>query len=446
MTKINRISFIILVWVGCASLLATLAGPAAAQQDASQVLVLTYDGPLTPAMVEYLERGLRTADQRGADLLIFQLSTPGGGITLMNHVVQVIRASDIPVVVYIWPRGGMAGSAGLMVTIAGHASAMAPETIIGASSPIGGQGEDLGETAEAKEKNALKATIDSLMTDRPPEAVALAKDMIETARAVSVDEALEVGLVDYKARNLDNLITQLDGQTLVVNNEEITLDLAEAEVESLDPSLIESLLQLLTDPNIVFILITLGVQALLIELYTPGGWVAGFIGVVSLALAIYGLGVLPVNLFGLIFLLTAFALFFLEIKTTTSGALTAAGVGSLIVGALVLFNSPGTPSFQRISIPLVVTVSLLTAGVFFGIVTFAVRSLRAPIQTGQESLVGQTGTVRSELNPSGSVHLHSEEWTAELENGEGTLPKGARVEVVRVEGIRLIVRPVAESS
>jgi len=446
MTKFNRISWVILIWIGCGALLAALARPAAAQEDFSRVVVLTYDGPLTPAMVEYLERGLRTADQRGADLVIFQLNTPGGSIALMNHVVQLIRGSEIPVVVYIWPRGGMAGSAGVMVTIAGHASAMAPETIIGAASPIGGQGEDLGETAEAKEKNALKATIDSLMTDRPQEAVDLAKDMIETARAVSVDEALEVGLVDYKARNLDNLINQLDGQTLMVDNEEIVLDLEDAQVESLDPSLIESLLQLLTDPNIVFLLLTLGVQALLIELYTPGGWVAGFIGVVSLALAIYGLGVLPVNWFGLIFLVTAFALFFLEIKTPTTGALTAAGVGSLIIGALVLFNSPGTPSFQRISIPLVVFVSLLTAGVFFGIVTFAIRSLRAPIQTGQESLVGQTGTVRSELNPSGSVHLHSEEWTAELENGEGVLPRGARVEVVRVEGIRLIVRPVDESS
>jgi membrane-bound serine protease (ClpP class) len=347
--------------------------------------------------------------------------------------------------VYVWPRGGMAASAGVLITLAGHAAAMAPETIIGAASPVGGQGEDLNETAAAKEKNALMATGESLVENRSPEAVELAKDMIDTARAVPVDEALEVGLIDYKARNLDNLLTQLDGETLIIDNTQVTLDLEDAVIVSLDPSLIESLLQLLTNPNIVFLLLTIGVQALLIELYTPGGWVAGFTGVVCLALAIYGLGVLPVNWFGLIFLVTAFALFFLEIKTPTMGALTAAGVGSLIIGALVLFNSPGTPSFQRISIPVVVTVSLATAGVFLVIVSFAMRSLRAPVRTGQESLVGARGMVREALNPRGSVHVFSEEWTAELEGGEGTLPRGARVEVVRVEGIRLIVRAAEEA-
>jgi membrane-bound serine protease (ClpP class) len=427
------------------ALLSVFTQPAEAQPGASHVLVITYDGPVTPAMVEYVERGLRVAEQRGADLVVFQLNTPGGGIILMNQVVQLIRASEIPVVVYVWPRGGMAASAGALITIAGHASAMAPETIIGAASPVGGQGEDLDETAAAKERGALIATVESLMENRPPEAIELARDMIETARAVSVDEALEVGLIDYKARNLDNLLNQLDGTSLLVNNRTITFDLAEAEVENLDPSLIESLLQLLTNPNIVFLLLTIGIQALLIELYTPGGWVAGFIGVVCLALAIYGLGVLPVNWFGLIFLLTSFVLFVLEIKAPTHGALTAAGVGSLIIGALVLFNSPGTPDFQRISIPVVVAVSLGTAAVFFVIVTYAVRSLRAPVRTGQESLVGATGTVRVDLNPSGSVHVNAEEWTAELAPGESPLPKGARIQVVRVVGIRLIVKHLEET-
>ena len=420
--------------------LGSRAAPAAAQEGYALVLVLTYDGPLTPAMVEYIHRGLRLAEQRSADLLVLQLNTPGGSIGLMNQIVQAMRASEVPVVVYVWPRGAMAGSAGAVITIAGHISAMAPETIIGAASPIDASGGDLGETAAAKEKNALKAMVESMMTNRPPKAVDLAKDMIESARAVTVDEALKVGLIDFQARNLDNLLNQIDGVTLEVNGQERILNLAEAEVEPVSQSLIESLLQLLTNPNIVFLLLTLGVQALLIELYTPGGWVAGFTGVVSLALAIYGLGVLPVNWFGLIFLATAFVLFVLEVKAPAHGALTAAGVGSLIIGALVLFNSPGTPDFQRVSIPIVVFVALATAVFFFTVVTFAIRSLRAPVRTGQEGLAGMVGIARSDLAPDGTVHVKGEIWSAELAEGSPPVNKGERVVVVQARGVRLVVR------
>ena len=417
---------------------------AQAKSDYPLVLVMTYDGPLTTAMIDYLSRGLKTAEQRDAELIIFQLNTPGGSLDLMNQIVQMFRNNSLPIVVYISPQGAMAGSAGVMITLAGHASAMAPETIIGAASPVGASGEDLETTIATKEKNAMKATAESLMVDHPPEAVDLAKDMIENARAVSVDEALEAGLIDYKASTLYNLLTQLDGAILRVSDQPVILDLKDAEVESLDPSFIESLLQLLTNPNIVFLLITLGVQAILIELYTPGGWVAGFIGVVSLALAFYGLGMLPVNWFGLIFLVTAFVLFVLEVKSPTHGALTAAGAGSLILSALILFNSPGTPNFQRISIPVVLVTSLLTAGGFFVIVTFAVRSLNIPIHTGQESLVGLSGYARSDLNPAGTVHLNGEEWSAELAEEAEPVVKGARIQVVRVEGIRLVVRKVRD--
>jgi len=200
------------------------------------------------------------------------------------------------------------------------------------------------------------------------------------------------------------------------------------------------LLQVLTDPNIVFLLITVGVQAILIEISSPGGWVAGFIGVVCLALATYGLGVLPVNWFGIIFLVTAFVLFLLDIKAPTHGALTAAGVGALVVGALVLFNSPGTPQFQRVSVPLVIGVSIASAAVFFAILLFAVRAQKAPIRTGQESMAGKTGLARSEIAPHGSVQLAGELWSAELLEGEEPVKMGERVVVVRAEGIRLFVK------
>jgi membrane-bound serine protease (ClpP class) len=184
------------------------------------------------------------------------------------------------------------------------------------------------------------------------------------------------------------------------------------------------------------------VQAILIEISSPGGWVAGFIGVVCLTLATYGLGILPVNWFGLIFLATAFVLFILDIKAPTHGALTAAGIASLIIGSLVLFNSPSVPSFQRVSVPLVVGTSIATGGLFFVILIFAIRAQKTPIRMGMESLIGRVGTVRFDLNPAGSVKLGGELWSAELTDPEESASQGTRVEVVRVQGLKLFVRKV----
>ena len=426
-------------------LLITLAHPVAAQTTSSEVLVLTADGPLTPAMAEYLKRGIQSAEQRGAEALIFQLNTPGGSIDLMNRIIQSIRASSVPVVVYVTPRGAIAGSAGALITLAGHAAAMAPETAIGAASPVGSQGEDLGETIQAKEKNILKASVRSLAGRRGTQAVQAGEAMIETAAALSAEEAYQAKLVDYIANNLDDLLRQLNGTVLETNAGQQVLHTTGATITFQQSSFIEQLLAILTNPNIVFLLITIGVQAILIELSSPGGWVSGFIGAVCLALAAFGLGVLDVNWFGAIFLIIAFALFLLDIKAPTHGALTAAGVACLIVGALVLFNSPRLPAFQpRISIPLVVGVSLATGAMFFVILLFAVRAQKTPVRMGPESLIGRTGDARtqiSRLSP-GLVQLAGEEWTAELAEGEEAIPRGGRVQVVRMEGLRLVVRKV----
>jgi membrane-bound serine protease (ClpP class) len=391
-------------------------------------------------MAAFVARGIALAEQRDAELLVIQLDTPGGLSDSMMDIVQHIRGSRVPVVVYVSPRGGMAASAGAVITMAGHASAMAPETTIGAASPVGGQGEDLGETLKSKLIEDMKATVRSLTANRPLAAIDLAEQMIEKAKAVTAHEALEIGLIDFVASDLDDLLRQLDGFTVQTVAGERTLRTANANVTSVQLLFIEQLLQILTNPNIVFLLLTIGVQAILIELSSPGGWVAGFVGVICLALAAYGLGVLPVNWFGIIFLILAFVLFVLDIKAPTHGALTAAGVGSLIVGALVLFNSPGTPDFQRVSVPLVVIVSLATAFGFGAILAFALRAQRRPIAMGQESLTGRIGVARSDLAPRGNVQLGGELWTAELAEPGDPLPAGTRVEVVRVDGIRLLVR------
>jgi membrane-bound serine protease (ClpP class) len=418
--------------------------PAQAQTERPQVLAMEIEGPLTPSWSEYLERGLETAERREVELIVFQINTPGGSTDLMQSMVEMMRGSPIPIVIYVAPRGAMAGSAGTVITLAGHAAAMAPETIIGAASPVGSQGEDLGETIETKLKEAIRAQVRTLAADRPPEAIELAEATIEEAKAVSAEEALEIGLIDFIAKDIHDLLSQLDGFTVETEAGEITLDTVNAEISTMELSFIEELLAMLTNPNIVFILLSIGVQAILIELSSPGGWVAGFVGVVALALAAYGLGVLPVNWFGLIFLATAFVLFVIDLKAPTHGALTAAGIGSLIVGSLVLFNSPATPEFQRVSVPLVVVTSLLTGGVFAIALTFAIRAQKTPIRMGQESLIGRTGIVKQEIPASGAgqVQLASELWTAELAEKTEAIPKGERVEVVAVQGIRLKVRAV----
>jgi membrane-bound serine protease (ClpP class) len=412
----------------------------AAQEQDPHVMVLSASGPLTPAMVEYLDRGLMEAERAGAEAVILQLDTPGGQIDHMNDMVRLMRASTVPVVVYIAPRGAIAGSAGTVITLAGHVAAMAPETAIGAASPVGGQGEDLGETIERKEKEILKAEVRGLAERRGPAAVELAEATIEEATAVSSREALEVGLIDFIADDIEELLDQMHGFEVQTQAGTTHLNTRGASLVFVEQTFIEQLLGMLTNPNIVFLLMAIGVQAILIEISSPGGWVAGFIGVVSLALGAFGLGVLPVNWFGLIFVLTAFVLFILEIKAPTHGALTAAGVGSFIVGALVLFNSPGTPQFQRVSVPLVISTAILTAAVFLTIVTFAIRAQRRRVEVGSEALIGRFGIAKTELAPYGTVQIGGELWSAELLDGSTELQQGDRVEVVSVDGLRLMVQ------
>ncbi len=415
-------------------------GPAAAQSDAPLALVLKADGPIIPAMEQYIERGIKSAEGQQAEILIIQLNTPGGDLSSMIDIMQDIRASRVPVVVYVAPNGGMAGSAGAMITMAGHASAMAPETAIGASSPIGAGGEELGETSKAKATQAVKALIRPLVERRGPEALKLAEAMIDEAKAVTAKEALAAGLIDFIATDTNDLLQKLDGFRVETADGPHVLHTRDIRLESLNISIIEQLLLMLTDPNIAFLLLAIGVQAILIEISSPGGWVAGFIGVVCLSLAVFGMGVLPVNWFGLIFLLMAFVLFILDIKAPTHGALTVAGVASFIVGALVLFNSPGVPQFQRVSVPLVIATGIFIGLLFAVILGFALRAQRIPVRMGTGALLGRIGTARTPVETTGQVQLGSELWSAEAAEGSGSIGKGDRVEVVKVDGLRLKVK------
>jgi membrane-bound serine protease (ClpP class) len=414
--------------------------PISSAASGQVAMILTIDGAITPATQGYLTRGIQTAEQSGVDVLILQLNTPGGGLGPMQVMAEAMRASRVPVVVYVTPRGAWAGSAGTIITLAGHAAAMAPETAIGAASPVGSQGENLGTTEQAKTTEIMKATVRSLAERRGPEAVTLAEATIESAKAVSSNEALKAHLVDFIANDANDLLKQLDGFTVQMADGPHVLHTSGAIQQTLPMSFIEQLLQFLVDPNIVFLLLAIGVQALLIELTHPGAWVPAFFGVVCLSLAAYGLGFLPVNWFGLIFIVTAFVLFILDIKTPTHGALTVAGVASFIIGALVLFNSAGTPRFERVSLPLVIFVGVFIGSIFAVILGYALRAQRRPVITGRESLGGGIGIAVSEFNPVGQVQVTSELWSAEAEEGSGKIHKGDTIEVVKVEGLRLKVR------
>jgi membrane-bound serine protease (ClpP class) len=414
--------------------------PARAQSDVPLVIVMTADGPIMPPMLEYISRGIAAAEKDNAEVLIIQLNTPGGLINVMEQINTEIRASKVPVVIYVSPSGGMAASAGALVTMAGHASAMAPQTIIGAASPVGGEGEDLNETMKAKEMEALTASVRTYTSARGEEATTLGEAMILEARAVTEQEALEVNLIDFVVDNVDDLLEALDGFTVQMSDGPRTLNTANARTEPLAMSFIEQLLLFLTNPNIVFTLFSIGTIAILLEITSPGGWVSGFVGVVCVMVSLYGIGLLSVNWFGSLFLLTAFVLFILDIKAPTHGALTAAGVASFIIGALVLFNSPGAPQFQRVSVPLVIGIGMLIGGMFFGILIFALRAQHTPIQIGVEKYIGLAGTAKSWHEASGQVQVESELWSAEVIPDSEKIRKGDKVEVVEVQGLRLKVR------
>lgn len=410
-----------------------------AQNAAPNVVVVKLDGPLTPIWKEILQRAIDEGTKSQAAAVIVELNTTGGSIDLMNDLIQRILASPTPVVVYVSPQGSMAASAGTLLVLSGKVSAMAPDTILGAASPVGSQGADLNTTEALKTKEALKATARSLIAWRGADAVALAEQAIDSAKAASAEEALHAGLIDIIARDEQDLLRQLDGRVVTIDDLPVTLHTAKAIPIETPITPVESVLGLLTNPNIVFILLAIGVQAILIEITTPGGWVAGFIGAVLLALSIYGLGLLPVNYVGLIFMAIAFVLFVLDIKAPTHGALTAAGTASFIAGGLILFNSASVPGFANVSVALVVGMGLLLGGSFLVVVLLAVRVMKSPIITGKESMVGKEGYAVTAIDPAGVVQVAGEQWSARLAGKAKAIDKNDRVIVEEVQGVKLIV-------
>ena len=424
-------------------LILLLTGINHTQAQSGTVLALDIEGPVTPAMANYFERGIQAGEAQNVNAVLIQLDTPGGAIDVTLDIVQTFANADVPIIVYVAPSGAMAASAGSVITLAADAAGMAPDTIIGAASPVGGDGADLPETIKRKEMEALSATMRNLTAVRGDEATGLAVRMITEAAAVNAQEALDAGLIDAIADNPADLLNQLDGLTVQVNGEEVTLETAGASQQPYGMSLLERILHAVANPIIVGILMAIGIQAIIIEISNPGGWAAGLIGVIMLGLGLYGLGQLPVNYLGLGLVIIAFVLFLAEVMAANHGALAIAGTIVLFAGLMVLFNSPGTPEFSRISIPTAVAITGGTALFFLFIMSKAVRAQKKKPITGRQGLIGQMGKVRDTFTLAensdyyhGYVFVNGELWQA---RSVEPLQFGDNIVVDSVDELRLDV-------
>ncbi len=416
------------------------AGGVGAQAE-RKVFVLTVDDAITATVADYFERGINLAEEAGAEAVVIRLNTPGGDLTSTVRIMETLENAQVPVIVYVWPRGGMAASAGTLILLAAHGAAMAPRTTIGAAHPVTLPGGEEGVSEDLLEKmtNVMAEHAALFAERRGEEAAAWAERAIRESATAGPEEALELGVIDLVAEDVDELLRGFDGrQVRLGDGREVVLQTAGAAVEEVPMSVIEQLLSVLINPNIALLLLAIGVQAILIELSSPGGWVAGFIGVLCLALAAYSMGVLPVNWLGLLLIVVAFVLFALDVKAPTHGALTVAGVGTFIAGALILFNTPVGSPYGRVSIPLVIAVAVVTALFFAFVIAKALGAQRPRPVTGKEGLIGRQGVVKKRLDPRGIVLVAGERWQAE--SLEGPIEAGVTVEVVAVKGFRLRVR------
>ena len=405
--------------------------------DVERVVVLVrVDSIIHPVAEEFIVESLVRADDLGAEVFVLELSTPGGLLTSTRNIFTAMLEAETPVVVFVSPRGSQAASAGFFILMAADVAAMAPGTNTGAAHPVGGQGEEIeGPMGEKVEKDAA-ATIRSLAT-RSGRNAELAEEAVLESRSFTADEALEAGLVDILAADLQELLQELDGtQVSREGRDTVVLQTAGARVERLEMSGFQKFLSTLAHPNIAYILMTLGGLGLYFELSNPGAVLPGVVGGICLILAFFALSVLPVNYAGIALIILAMIFFIAEIKVTSYGLLTVAGVISLILGSLMLFKS-ADPAI-RVSLELIISMAVFTLVVVTFLLSMVVRSHRAQVATGAEGLLHKHGVTRTQVGRRGKVFVHGEIWNA---SADSEIPAGTPVEIVSVDGLTLRVRP-----
>lgn len=415
--------------------------PTSVAQGSSPAVVYSaeVDSIIHPASAQYMIETIARADAEHAALVVFTLRTPGGLVDSTRDIVTKMIAARTPIAVYVAPSGARAASAGFVITIAADIAAMAPGTHIGAAHPVAGGGVAMDETSSKKAAEDMAAYVRTIAGKRGRNAQ-LAEQAVMESKAFTEEEALKAAppLVDLVATSLDDLLKKLDGRTITrFDGASVTLHTASATVVPIEMTLRQRILSAVAHPNIAYILLSLGTLGLTIELWSPGAIVPGVVGGLSLLLAFFALQVLPVNFVGLLLMLFGLLMFALEIKVTSYGLLTIAGIISLLFGSLMLIDSPA-PELQ-LSITLVLSVVLGFTAIAAFLVRLALASQRAAPVTGAEGLIGETGYVLEPIAPGtpGRVRAHGESWSAVA--GE-PIAAGDRVTVTNIRGLTLTVR------
>jgi len=433
MTRFIRVS------IGCALLFALPAGAQAAHVNS-----VVIDGSINPASSDHIQQAIAQSEEDGAVALLIELDTPGGLVSSTKDIVQAMLNSEVPVIVFVSPRGAWAASAGTFITLAGHVAAMAPGTSIGAASPVSasGGGGERGEDEERRDVSMEKAEkfitafIESIASERERN-VEWARESVRKAEAIGADEALELGVIDVIAKDRSDLFEKLEGREVVVNGEPQVLSFANVETRALEMDTLTKLFNFLADPNVAAILLLAGMAGLYIEFNQPGMLAPGIAGAVCLLLAGIAFQILPFSWVGLMVLLLGMGLMIAELFVTSFGLLFATGLACFLLGGSMLFKMPElsdlTVSFWGVLVPMVAAF-----GIFGGLVVFAVgRSLMRGQTAGVDELIGLVGTAATALAPDGKVFIRGEYWNA---SARETIDKGQRVAVTGVDGLHLSVR------
>ncbi len=385
-------------------------------------------------MARYIDRGIDQAEDKNAEAVVIRLDTPGGLDASMRDIVQRLEVDRIPVIVYVSPKGARAASAGTFITMASNIAVMAPNTSIGAASPISSSGEDIGGTLGKKVTNDAVSYIRGIAELRGRNAD-WAEDAVRGAASINQSEAVSENVVDLVADDLEDLLEQVDGREVQLTTGTVTLETRNAPVVFNSMNLAERILDLISDPNITFLLLSLGSVALFYEIVAPGHIFPGVFGVIALILAFWSLTVLPFNWAGLILIFVAIGLLGAEIFVTSGGILGLGGVAALILGGLIL-TSGNPPEFQ-VSKWLIYTLGAAIGTFFLFVVTSILRIRRLPAAMGVHTLIGKEAVAREPLDPSGMVFVEGEYWSATVERGK--VKKGERVVVTSVDGLKLTV-------
>ena len=420
----------------------TDAASAQTQPVTGGVMVGRLDGPVDPVSARILRGWLGDAHETGAQLFVLELDTPGGDLESMREMVGDILDSPVPVAVLVTPSGSRAASAGTFLVASAHVAAMSPGTTIGAASPVGAGGEELPETIKAKTTQDVAALLRSIANQRDRNSEALVKTITE-ASSYSEAEALELDILDLLATGVPDLLEKMDGMEVSVQGSIVTLQTEGLPVQRAEVSPVQRVLQFLANPTLVFILIALGAILVLLEIFIPGGWVAGILGAGLLILAFLGLGSLPVNWIGLVLIGAGLVLFFVELQAPGWGGFGLAGGISFILGGFFLFGDtsvPGLPAPDvRVGYGVLGVTAAFMAVSLSGLWYFSRKARGITVVSRESQIVGQVGTVRRTLEPRGTVYAAGELWTAESFSGE-TIEVGESVVVTDMDGVILTVR------